>query len=109
MTTRIASGERTHQVQAQQFTESTNSHGELTRTYFTKRTVWGRVKQLNGKEGEQARQNVPSATHEVVVPYLSWLPEEMQFVVRGRTLGIEAIDNRDFADVELVCLCKEKK
>ena len=109
MTTRIASGERTHKVAIRNATEAADAYGELIRTYTTAKTVWGRVKQLSGREAEIARQIVASATHEVVIPYDSIVTEETQFEVRGRTFGIVAIDNRDLADIELVCLCEEAK
>lgn len=109
MTTRIASGERTHRVALRAPTEVTGTHGEITRTYATSKTVWGRVKQLSGKEAEVARQIQPTATHEVVIPYESTLTVEYQFLIRSLTFGIVSIDNRDLADVELVCLCEEAK
>ncbi len=109
MTTRIASGERRHKLAIRSATEVADSHGQLIKTYSTTKTVWGRVKQLSGKEAEIARQIVPSATHEVVIPYWSGLTEEMQFLVNGRTLGIASIDDRDMAGVEQVCICEEAK
>lgn len=109
MTTRIASGERTHRLAVRTPTEAENASGELIKTYATTKFIWGRVRQLSGKEAEVARQIVPSATHEVVIPYESTVTEATQFLVRGRTLGIESIDNRDMADIEMVCLCEEAK
>ena len=109
MTTRIGSGERRHIVAILDSSEAETAHGEITRTFFTKRTVWGSFKTLSGKEADVAKQIAPSATHEVTVPYISWLDEKMKLRIRGKSYGIMTIDNRDLENVELTCLCGEAK
>ena len=109
MTTRIGSGARRHRIAVRDSIEATTTHGEITRTFFTKKTVWGRLKTLSGKEADVAKQIAPSATYEVTVPYISWLTEKMKFRIRGKSYGIVAIDNRDLENVEQICLCEEAK
>jgi SPP1 family predicted phage head-tail adaptor len=108
MTTRIGSGERRHKIRVQTATEVIAA-GELTRTFATVKVLWGRVKQLNGKEADVAKQIAPSATHEVVIPFYSSLDTEARLLIRTKVYGIVSIDNRDLEDVELVCLCEEAK
>ena len=109
MALRIDSGKRRHHLDVQDSQETTTALGEITRTFFTKRKVWGNVMTLSGKEAGVAMQIAPSATHQVTIPYLSWLTEKMKFNVRGKAFGILSIDNRDLEDVEQICLCEEAK
>ncbi|MEM0926109.1 MAG: phage head closure protein [Planctomycetota bacterium] len=68
------------------------------------------MKQLFGREREQARTVVANATHRVTMHYIRDVPlsREMRLKIDDHNLYIGDIDNIDESNRTLVLLCEEK-
>lgn len=109
MTTRtITAGKRDKRLRIEQGTRAQGATGEETLTWSSKAVVWAAVETLTGRELEHARQTVATATHQATFPYVKGITPKMRFRYKGRLFYIEHVNDRDLAQVELVCLCREE-
>lgn len=66
------------------------------------------IKQLYGRESEQARQLVANATHRVTMRYLAGVKRDMRLKMGDRILYIGDVDNLEESNRYLVLLCEER-
>ena len=88
-----------------------DSLGHSSRAFGDTQDVWGYVKQLDGQEIAFAREIAARATHVVEIDYLAACTQRARFRVDGSTsryLNVEAVENVENRNREMVCLCREE-
>lgn len=70
---------------------------------------WVSIKDLMGKELEQAKQRVATATIEVELRYHEGITSQMRIIDGSRTLNIEAVLDPENRKAEMKLLCSEAK
>ena len=84
------------------------TRGVVTETWAADEVVWASVEPLAGRELERARAVVANATHKITMRYLSTITVRDLLTFDGRTFHIEAIQDVDERNIELVLTCVEQ-
>jgi SPP1 family predicted phage head-tail adaptor len=89
------SGQLDRRIVIQGYTTSTDAFGEVVKSFTTLATVWAKVEEKSGKEGEDGNQIVASKKVEFFIRYRSDINEQMRIVYNNETYKIETILNAD--------------
>lgn len=109
----MRAGQLRHRADFEILSGTTNygSRGERGQEYTTKiQSIPVSIRQLSGREAELARQNFPTATHEVRSRYFQ-LGEDVKarWNKDGRHFNIHSFNNVDERNIELVFTCTEER
>jgi len=107
----VGAGSRSRRVSIQSSTAIRSpTTGEASRTWTTYATRWARISPMTGSERWRAQQVQPEVSHKVTLRYdaqLSSMSPKHRILFGSRVMEILAIINKDEANAELECLCKE--
>ena len=88
-------GQLDRRITLQTYTTSTDAFGQVVKTFSTLATVWAKVEEKSGKEGEEGDQVIASKKVNFLIRHRSDLNEQMRVVYDNNTYKIEAIINDD--------------
>jgi SPP1 family predicted phage head-tail adaptor len=89
------SGELDRRITIQEFSESVDTYGQRVKSFLTLATVWSKVVEGIGKEGEEGEQITASKKVDFVIRYRNDINEQMRVVYNSNTYKIEAIQIAD--------------
>ena len=101
-------GARRHRLQIQRATAVRNQHGGSTSTWTTNRFRWGNVRELEGREFEEAQKVVAEVNIAVDLPYDSAMVATERILFGTRKLNVEAVTNPDGRKIATLALCREE-
>ena len=102
------SGQLRHRIIIQVATEvQAATTGEVTKTWATWQTVWASIEPISGREYWQAQQTHAELTHKLRIRYLPSLTVRHRVLFGTRVLEINAVQNLDERNIEMVLLCRE--
>jgi len=105
----MKAGKLRHRVTIQSKTTTRNERGINRETWSALHSsVPAEIVTLSGRELEQARQLVGTATTAVRIRFYANVTKECRIVFGSRVLTIGHIDNVDQRDIELVLTCSEE-
>lgn len=106
--TQLAAGTMRHRVTIQTRKQSTGSRGESTEQWTDEHYRWSDVKHLSGRELEQARQLVATATTSFTMrkPNLFELTPKHRICFRGETYNIKAVTPSGAMLEDVTALCE---
>ena len=88
-------GELDRRITIQSFTTSTDSFGEVNKSFITLANVWAKVEDKSGKEGEESEQIIATKRVEFFIRYRADINEQMRIIYENETYKIESIINDD--------------
>ena len=88
-------GQLDRKIVIQTFTSSTDAFGQKNKSFSTLASVWAKVIEKSGTEGEESDQIVAVKEVHFLIRYRSDINEQMRIVFDGKTYKIEAIINDD--------------
>ena len=71
-------GELDRRITIQSFTTSTDSFGEVNKSFNTLVNVWAKVEEKNGKEGEESEQIIATKRVEFFIRYRSDINDRIE-------------------------------
>ena len=69
--------------------------------------LWGAIRPVSVRHGEEAGVAAATLTHEVTIRARDDILRGMRFTWRGRALAIRAVSDPDESGAYLTCLCEE--
>lgn len=102
-------GRLRHRVIIQTREATLGSRGQASTTWQDVDTVWASVETLSGRELEVAKRQHAEATHRVRMRYHSAVREEVRLKFGSRYLHVQAVDNPEQRNAELVLTCGEAR
>lgn len=103
----MRAGTLRHVVEVQTKTITQNTIGEGIETWATSYTRRCSVEQLSGNEAMVAAQVTAGATHKVTMRHDKGLTTANRLKFKGRYFDINAINNVDEMNHEMILICKE--
>lgn len=103
----IQAGQLRHRVEVQ-VRSVTKTRGIVTETWATEMLIWAKVSPLAGRELERAREVVANATHQVQTRYRVGINTRKRLRHDNRILNIEAVQDVDERNRELILTCVEE-
>lgn len=108
--TQYNAGELRHRITIEQRTSAVGSRGQSTEVWEELDKRWARVSDLSGRELEQARQVVATATHRVEMrgprTYTLTTKHRIKFGSLTFNIGSIGFDERDYNRDDLIVLCE---
>lgn len=103
----MEAGRLRHRIRIEEKVESRDTYGGERETWITKATVWGEVAPLVGREYLEARQMTAEMTTRIRIRYLEGVKPQMRAVFGSETFDIQAVQNVEERDREMVLMCRE--
>jgi SPP1 family predicted phage head-tail adaptor len=103
----MRAGRLRHRVTIQEYTESQNTYGEVTKSWVDFATVWAAMEPARGREFWESQQINAETTSTVVLRYLAGVKPEMRVLYDGRVFQILSVINPDERNRELQLRVKE--
>lgn len=103
----VNSGRLRKRVSIQDYTQTKDEYGEITKVWFTTGKAWAEVIPFNGTEKFQAEQTDDRISHKVTFRFREDLRADMRILFKGRTLGIEFVQQIEERNRKTVCMCLE--
>ena len=88
-------GQLDRRITIQRFVETTDVFGQKNKSFNTLASVWAKVEEKRGSEGEEGNQLVATKRVEFFIRYRSDINEQMRIFYNNETYKIEAILNAD--------------
>ena len=88
-------GQLDRRITIQSFNTTTDDFGEVLKSFTTLASVWAKVEEKRGDEGEDGNQLVATKRVEFFIRYRSDINEQMRITYNNETYKIEAILNAD--------------
>ena len=103
----MRAGRLRHRVTIQDYTESQNTFGEVTKNWTDYATVWAAVEPVKGREFWESQQINAEITTKVTLRYLAGVKPKMRILHDTRIFEIDSVINVDERNRELQLLVKE--
>ena len=103
----MRAGRLRHKVTIQDYTESQNTFGEVTKNWTDYATVWAAVEPVKGREFWESQQINAEITTKVTLRYLAGVKPKMRILHDTRIFEIDSVINVDERNRELQLLVKE--
>jgi len=103
----MRAGRLRHKVTIQDYTESQNTFGEVTKNWTDYATVWAAVEPVKGREFWESQQINAEITTKVTLRYLAGVKPKMRILYDTRIFEIDSVINVDERNRELQLLVKE--
>jgi len=100
------SGQLDRRIVIQGYTTTTDAFGEVVKSFTTLATVWAKVEEKSGKEGEDGNQIVASKKVEFFIRYRNDINEQMRIVYNNNTYKIHAIQSADAREAFQMIRCE---
>ena len=102
----MKAGQLRHRITIQSYT-TTNTHGEITKTWSTFKTVWARIEPITGREWLESGIVEAEVTHRVTIRYLANVKPQMRIYYDSKYYDIMYIENTEMRDRQMILMCKE--
>lgn len=105
----MRAGKLRHLVTINRYTPTTSAVTGEKLAGYTAATpqVWAEIVPLSGRELLNAQQIVTDSTHQIRMRYTANVSHRDQILFNGRTFEIDAMNNTDERNIELVMLAHE--
>jgi SPP1 family predicted phage head-tail adaptor len=103
----MRAGRLRHRITIQDYTESQNTFGEVTKNWTDYATVWAAVEPVKGREFWESQQINAEITTKVTIRYLAGIKPKMRILYDTRIFEIDSVINVDERNRELQLLVKE--
>lgn len=103
----MRAGRLRHRLELQQAETVQDEFGQPIKTWVTRKTVWGAIEPLSGKEyfSQSAMQN--EAKVRIVIRSHPDIDSDWRILARGKTYAIESVLNLDERDRQMTIMCLE--
>ena len=103
----MRAGKLRHKVTIQDYTESQNSYGEMTKTWSDYATVWASIEPVRGREFWESQQINAEVTAKITIRHLYGINPKMRVKHDNRIFEIISVINPEERNVELQLMVKE--
>jgi SPP1 family predicted phage head-tail adaptor len=103
----MRAGRLRHRIKIQEYTESQNTYGEVTKNWTDYATVWATFEPIKGKEFWESQQINAEITTKVTMRYLAGVKSKMRILLGTRIFEIDSVINPEERNRELQLLVKE--
>ncbi|MGB9780623.1 phage head closure protein [Caldanaerobacter sp.] len=100
-------GELRHRITIQQPVESSNTFGEVEKTWQDVATVWASIEPLRGREYFNSQQINAEVTTQIRIRYRPGIKPKMRVVYGERIFDIQSVIDVEERHKEIHLMCKE--
>ena len=104
----MRAGQLRHRVIIQSVSDAASAFGDISQSWSTLATVWGKVEPLSAQEAFSAQQTKTRVSHKVTMRYRSDVTTKNRLSYDSRVLNITSILNEDERNKTLTLLCVEE-
>jgi SPP1 family predicted phage head-tail adaptor len=103
----MRAGKLRHKVTIQDYTESQDSYGTVTKTWADYATVWASIEPVKGREFWESQQINAEVTAKVILRYLEGVTPKMRVKHGSRIFQVISVINPEERNRELQLMVKE--
>ena len=103
----MRAGKLRHKITIQDYTESQNSYGEVTKTWSDYATVWASIEPVRGREFWDSKQINAEITAKITIRYLAGVTPKMRIKYGARIFEIISVINPEERNKDLQLMVKE--
>ena len=103
----MRAGKLRHKVTIQDYTESQDSYGAVTKTWSDYATIWASIEPVRGREFWDSKQINAEITAKITIRYLSGITPKMRIKYGARIFEIISVINPEERNKELQLMVKE--
>ena len=104
----MRAGKLRHKITIQDYTESQNGYGAVTKTWSDYATLWASIEPIRGREFWESQQINAEVTAKITIRYLADINPKMRVKYGNRIFEIISVINPEERNVELQLMVKEK-
>ena len=103
----MRAGKLRYKITIQDYTESQNSYGEVTKTWEDYATVWASIEPIRGREFWESQQINAEVTAKITIRYLAGVTPKMRVKYEARIFEIISVINPEERNKDLQLMVKE--